>query len=162
MFLWYQFQSLFHSSNLNVWKPVWLIECHIIDPSWPKYPISIQRKICIGLFTRSRQYSNKELSIILIFFFHEVLQHLKTFIYIHFRFQRVLRFAIEDTEDAWISRLLRDAPFSWQCSWRPGKLSCALKTLLIFFRLCYLNIPFLRININLIFMSSSSDEFTHK
>ena len=40
------------------------------------------------------------------FYFHKVLQHLKTFIYTIFRFQRVLRFAIEDT---WIFRLLHDA-----------------------------------------------------
>ena len=44
----------------------------------------------------------KKLSILLSFYFHEVLQHLKTFIYTSLRFQRVLRFAIED---AWISRL---------------------------------------------------------
>ena len=31
-----------------------------------------------------------------------------------------------------------------------------------FWRFCYLNIPCLRINIALIFMSSSSEEFTHK
>ena len=31
-----------------------------------------------------------------------------------------------------------------------------------FFRFCYLNIPYLRINITLIFMSSSSDELTSK
>ena len=44
----------------------------------------------------------------LSFYFHEVLQHLKTFIYTNFRFQRVLRFPIED---AWISRLLHDTAF---------------------------------------------------
>ena len=56
------------------------------------------------------------------FYFHKVLQHLKTFIYTIFRFQRVLRFAIEDT---WIFRLLHDAAFSGQ----RGKLLCGLKTL---------------------------------
>ena len=39
-------------------------------------------------------------------------------------FERVLRFARKDT---WISRLLRDAAFSW----RPEKLLCGLKTLQI-------------------------------
>ena len=70
----------------------------------------------LGVFTWRHQNS---------IYFHEVLQHIKTFIYTNFRFQRVLRFAIEDT---WISRLLSDAAFSW----RPGKLLCGLKTLLIF------------------------------
>ena len=51
-----------------------------------------------------------------------VLQHLKTFIETNFWFKRVLRFPIQD---AWISRLLRNAAFSWP----PGKLLCGLKTL---------------------------------
>ena len=38
---------------------------------------------------------------------------------------------------------LRDAAFGW----RPGKLLSGLKTLQIFWRFCYLNIPCLRINI---------------
>ena len=38
----------------------------------------------------------KELSILLSFFFHEVLQYLNTFIYDKFSVPRVLRFAIED------------------------------------------------------------------
>ena len=45
-----------------------------------------------------------------------------TLIQTNFRFKRVLCFAIQD---AWISRLLCDAVFSW----RPGKLLCGLKTL---------------------------------
>ena len=39
----------------------------------------------------------KKLSILLSFYFHEALRHLETLAYTHFRFQRVLRFAIEDT-----------------------------------------------------------------
>ena len=39
----------------------------------------------------------KELLILLSFYFHEVLRHLKTFNYTHFWFHRVFRFAIEDT-----------------------------------------------------------------
>ena len=38
----------------------------------------------------------KQLLILLSFYFHEVLQHLKTFIYMNSWFQRVLCFAIED------------------------------------------------------------------
>ena len=70
----------------------------------------------------------KKLSILLSFYFHEVLQYLNNFIYTNSGFQRVLLFAIED---AWISRLLRDAAFTW----RAGKLLCGLKTLLIFFEI---------------------------
>ena len=66
------------------------------------------------------------------FYFHKVLQ---TFIYTIFWFQRVLRFAIEDT---WIFRLLHDVAFSRQ--WE--------KRYLIFWHFD--------------FMSSLSDEFTHK
>ena len=54
-------------------------------------------------------------------------------------------------------KLLRDAV----CRWRPGQLSSRLKMLQIFFlRFGYLNISCFRINITLIFMSSSSEELT--
>ena len=66
------------------------------------------------------KFQTKKLSILLSFHFHEVLKYPNTFIYTNFRFERVIRFALED---AWISRLLRDAVFSW----RPGKLSSGLK-----------------------------------
>ena len=114
------------------------------------------RKNLLGVFTwRHQKVLTKKLSILLSFYFHEVLQHLKTVFYTNFRFQRVLRFAIED---AWISRLLHDAAFSW----RPAKLVCGLKTSLIFWDFAIRKISCLRINTTLIFMSSSSDEFTHK
>ena len=61
----------------------------------------------------------KKLSILLIFYFLEVLQYLNNFIYTNFAFQRVLLSAIED---AWISRLLRDVAFAWLA----GKLLCGL------------------------------------
>ena len=51
----------------------------------------------------------KKLSIFLSFYFYKVLQYLNTFAQTNFWFERVLRFA---GEDAWISRLLRDAAFS--------------------------------------------------
>ena len=89
-------------------------------------------------------------SILLSFYFHEVLQQLTTLIYTNLRFERVLHFAIED---AWISKVLRDAAFSW----RPGKLFCGLKTLPIFLRFCYLNNTCLRKTIISILMSFSSD-----
>ena len=63
-----------------------------------------------GFHMTSAKIQAKKLSIFLSFYFHEVLQRLKPYIYRNFRFQGVFRFAIEDT---WISRLLRDAAFSW-------------------------------------------------
>ena len=38
----------------------------------------------------------KKLSLLLSFYFHVVLEHLKTFIQTNVRFKRVLRFAIQD------------------------------------------------------------------
>ena len=79
----------------------------------------------ISWFSHVTKIQTKKLSLLLIFYFHVILEHLKTFIQTNFRFKRVLCFAIQD---AWISRLLRDAAFSW----RPGKLLCGLKTSRIF------------------------------
>ena len=53
----------------------------------------------------------EKLSFLLSFYFHLILEHLKTFIQTNFRFKRVLCFAIQD---AWISRLLRGAAFGWR------------------------------------------------
>ena len=50
-----------------------------------------------GLAVGRAQVVSSFLSFLLSFYFHEVLQHLKTFIYANFRFQRVLLFAIEDS-----------------------------------------------------------------
>ena len=49
-----------------------------------------------------------KLSILLRFYFHGVLEQLKTNFQTNFRFNRVLGFVIEY---AWISKLLRDAAF---------------------------------------------------
>ena len=61
------------------------------------------------------EIQTKKLLILLSFYFQGVLQQLNTLIQSNFRFQMVLRLAIED---ALISSLLRDAAFSW----RPGEL----------------------------------------
>ena len=66
----------------------------------------------------------KKLSILPKFYFHDALQQLKTSFHTSIRFKRVLGFVIEY---AWISKLLRDAPFTW----RPRELSCRLKKWLI-------------------------------
>ena len=54
-------------------------------------------KIYWGFSHDVTKIQTTKLSILLSFYFYEVLQHLKTFIYTNFRFQRVLRFAIEDS-----------------------------------------------------------------
>ena len=66
----------------------------------------------------------KKLSILPRFYFHDALEQLKTNFHTNFRFKRVLGFVIEY---AWISKLLRDAAFTW----RPRELSCRLKKWLI-------------------------------
>ena len=61
-----------------------------------------------------------KLSILLRFYPHGVLEQLKANFQTNFRFKRVLGFVIEY---AWISKLLRDAAFTW----RPRRLSFRLK-----------------------------------
>ena len=52
-----------------------------------------------------------KLSILLRFYFHGVLEQLKTNFQTNFRFKRALGFIIEY---AWISKLLLDAAFTWR------------------------------------------------
>ena len=66
-----------------------------------------------------------KLSILLRFYFHGVLEQLKTNFQTNFRFKRVLGFVIEY---AWISKLLCDAAFTW----RPRELSFRLKKVAFF------------------------------
>ena len=47
-------------------------------------------------FNRILGFQTEKLSILLSFYFHEVLQHLKNFIDTNFQIKRVLLFAIED------------------------------------------------------------------
>ena len=61
-----------------------------------------------------------KLSILLWFYFHGVLEQLKTNFETDFGFKRVVGFVIEY---AWISKLLRDVAFTW----RPRELSFRLK-----------------------------------
>ena len=86
---------------------------------------------------------SKKLSLLLSFYFHVILEHLKTFIQKNVRFKRVLCFVIQD---AWISRLFflgAEKALIW------------VKNITDFWRFCYLNIPYLRMSITLVFMSSS-------
>ena len=66
----------------------------------------------------------KKLSILPRFYFHDALEQLKTNFHANFSFKRVLGFVLEY---AWISKLLRDAAFTW----RLRELSCRLKKWLI-------------------------------
>ena len=63
---------------------------------------------------------NKELLILLRFYFHEELKPLKTCIFINFHSERVIRFVIRY---AWISNRLPDMAFTW----RPRESSCNFK-----------------------------------
>ena len=55
-----------------------------------------------GRFYNSRfshdvtKIQTKKLSLLLSFYFHVILEHLKTFIQTNFQFTRILRFAIQD------------------------------------------------------------------
>ena len=93
-----------------------------------------------------------KLSILLRFYFHGVLEQLKTNFQTNVRFKRFLGFVIEY---AWISKLLRDATFTW----RPRELSFRLKSD-FFEEFCYLNSSSIRKSITLMFMSSSRSKFT--
>ena len=125
--------------NFDIQKK--LILPHLYKSHFAFYFISFPFSFAVlEVFTWRHQIQTKKLSILLIFYFHEVLQPSKTFIYTNFRFQRVLRFAIED---AWIFKLLPDAASSW----RPGKLLCGLLNVADFLRFCYLNISCFGVNI---------------
>ena len=87
------------------------------------------------------------------FYFHDVLEQLKTNFQTNFPFKRVLGFVIEYP---WISKLLRDAAFTW---W-PRELSCRLKKMTYFRKFCYLNSLCIRKSITLMFMSFSKNKFT--
>ena len=52
-----------------------------------------------------------KLWILLRFYFQDVLERLKTNVHTNFRFKKVLGFVLEH---AWISKLLRDAAFTWR------------------------------------------------
>ena len=69
-----------------------------------------------------------KLSILPRFYFHDVLEQLKTNFQTNFRSKKVLSFVIEY---AWISKLLRDAAFTW----RSRELSCTTTTTSLFLTL---------------------------
>ena len=86
------------------------------------HTFSVRRDILFVTTTiiSTTKIQTTKLSILLRFYFHGVLEQLKTNFHTNFRFKRVLGFVIEY---AWISKLLRDAAFTW----RPRELSFRLK-----------------------------------
>ena len=96
----------------------------------------------------------KKLSVLPSFYFHVVLQHLNTFIQTNCRFKRpgcfVLRHWSLEIPDFCMTQHLADGQKMKALMW--------VKNITDFGRFCY---SCLRINITLIFMSSSSAEFTH-
>ena len=92
-----------------------------------KKPVSVKHRLRTVVFTVQEAFTSvtwrhqiqtKKLLILLSFYFHEVLQHLKNLYFHEFSVPKVSSFSIEH---AWISRLLGDAAFSW--CW-PGKFLC--------------------------------------
>ena len=65
----------------------------------------------LTILSNAAKIQTTKLSILRRFYFHDVLEQLKTNFHKNFRFKRVLGFVIEY---AWISKLLRDAAFTWQ------------------------------------------------
>ena len=113
------------------------------------------QKICLNHWFSHNvtKIHNKKLSILPTFYFHDVLEQLKTNFHTNFRFKRVLGFVIECS---WLSKFLLDAAFTW----RPRELSCRFKKMTYFRKFCYLNSSCFRKSINLMFMSFSKNKFT--
>ena len=109
------------------------------------------KKIYILLVFSWRQTT--KLSILLRFYFHDVLKQLKTNFHTNFRFKRILSFLIAYAR---ISKLLRDVAFKW----RPRELSCRLKKWLISGNFFYLKSSCNGKSITLMFMSSLRKKFT--
>ena len=74
--------------------------------------LEIEFGMCYSWFSHDfSKIQTCKLSLLVSFYFHLVLEHLKTFIQTNSRSKRVVRFAIQD---ALISRLLHDTAFSWR------------------------------------------------
>ena len=56
----------------------------------------IKGKTTLSISHDVTKIQTKQLSLLLSFYFHVILEHLKTFIQTNFRFERVLCFAIQD------------------------------------------------------------------
>ena len=144
------------SSNVVVACPTWTRRKRIQWGADKRHVVASPRhhfrtgNCCFSLDVNKIQTT--ELSMLPRFYNHDVLEQLKTNFHTNFPFKRVLGFVIEY---AWISKLLRDAAFTW----RPRELSCRLKNDL-FQEICYLNSSCIRKSITLMFMSFWKNKFT--
>ena len=84
------------------------------------YNVQLMTKTVVGFHMTSLKFKLKKLSILPRFFLHDALEQLKTNFHTKFRLKRVLGFVIEY---AWISKLSRDAAFTW----RSREVLCRLK-----------------------------------
>ena len=111
--------STFFNNNLmaDIMQSVYL--CVIFHGKHKKITISRGFNLIVGFHMTSLKFKLQTIDL-LRFYFHDVLEQLKTNFQTNFRFKRVLGFIIEY---AWISTLLRDAAFTW----RPRELSFRLK-----------------------------------
>ena len=97
------------SFRISLWRPI-----HIINP------VDKTKLSCYSQFSHDvTKIQTTKLLILLIFYFNEVLEQLNTNIYTNFCSKWVLGFAIDYD---WISKLLRDAAFTWQPSWLKSDL----------------------------------------
>ena len=96
------------------------------------------------------EIQTKKLLLLVSFYFHVVLQHLNT-----------NKFSVQKGSLFCDTGHLNFRAFVWRgIQLTARKALMWVKNITDFGRFCYLNIPCLRINITLIFMSSSSGEFT--
>ena len=92
-----------HSSRISLtWSP------------FNRHPHHLNLRSTSGSFSHDvTKIQTKKVSIPPRFYFHDALEQLKTYFRTNFRFKRILGFVIEY---AWISKLLRDAAFTWRPS----------------------------------------------
>ena len=75
----------------------------------------VPEKLLWLIFTWLTKLQTTKLLILQRFYFHDVLEQLKTNFHTNFLFKRVLGFVIEEV---WTSKILRDTAFTWrQCLW---------------------------------------------
>ena len=133
----FNFHSVFTKCRAHKWNTKYFSTC----ACWTEivYVNMLLIKVLILFSMKELKFSHDvtkiqptKLSILPRFYFHDVLQQLKTNFHTNFRFKRVLGFVIEY---AWISKFSRDAAFTW----RPRELSCRLKKITYFKKFCYPN-----------------------
>ena len=123
LFAHWSLQELFAKYDWLSWRN---ISCRTVPWKgfWWRSPTRLLLVIYCWFSHDVTKIQTSKLSIEPIFYFHDVLEQRKTNFHTNFRFKRVLGCVIEY---AWISKILRDAVFTW----RSRELSCWWKKLLI-------------------------------